>query len=82
MKYFSNEKLNDLALRLRAFAEKEGESKNTVFWKVLRNKVIVSICQNLPTTIEEFRSKRVKIGNKTIQTHGEAILEIVNNYAP
>ena len=80
MKYFSNEKLNDLALRLRAFAEKEGESKNTVFWKVLRNKVIVSICQNLPTTIEEFRSKRVRIGNKTIQNHGEAILEIVNEW--
>ena len=40
MKYFSDEKLNDLAMELRKFAEEQARIRNLVFWNILRNKAI------------------------------------------
>lgn len=80
MQYFSDEKLNDLALKLRAFAEQEARVRKLVFWKILRNKAIVSICKKLPKTIEELQSKKVLMGKKAIENYGETIVGIVNEW--
>ena len=80
MKYFSDEKLNDLAMELRKFAEEQARIRNLVFWNILRNKAIVSICKELPTSIEDLRSKKVLIGNKTIENYGDDIVSIVNEW--
>ncbi len=77
MKKFSDERLNELALALRRFAEKQAVIENTVYWKILRNKVIVSICKNLPTSIKEFSTKGVLIGKKKLEKYGPQIVEIV-----
>ena len=80
MRYFDDDKLNNLAMRLRAFAEAEGAARGIVFWRVLRNKSIVSICNELPTTIEELRSKKVLVGEKVIRKYGVNIVGIVNEW--
>ena len=80
MRYFSDEKLNDLAMQLRKFAEKQAKIRKLAFWKILRNKAIVSICNKLPRSIEDLHSKKVLIGNKTIENYGTAIVRIVNEW--
>ena len=39
--YFSNEKLNSLALELRAFAEEQAKEDGILYWKILE--IILSI---------------------------------------
>lgn len=80
MKYFSDERINGLALMLRAFAEDQASERNIRFWNILRNKAIVSICNELPTTVEDLFSKKVLIGKKTIENYGEAIVDIVSKW--
>lgn len=80
MQYFREERLNDLAIRLRAFAEAEGAKRGLNFWNILRTKAIVSICRYLPTTIEDLNSKQVLVGKKTIERYGQAIVDIVNEW--
>lgn len=80
MQYFREERLNDLAMRLRAFAEAEGAKRGLNFWNILRTKAIVSICRYLPTTIEDLNSKQVLVGKKTIERYGQAIVDIVNEW--
>ena len=80
MKYFSNKKLNGLATKLRKFAEEQAKVRNLVFWNILRNKAIVSICKELPRSIQDLYSKKVLIGKKTIESYGEAIVSIVNEW--
>lgn len=80
MNYFTDERLNDLAMRLRAFAVEEAEKRDVDFWKVLRNKAIVSICKALPRSVDELRPRNVLIGNVAIENYGEAIVGIVNEW--
>ena len=61
MQYFSDNQLNGLAWELRSFAEEQARARNLVFWNILRNKAIVSICKALPRTIEELHSPKVLI---------------------
>ena len=78
MKYFGDEKKNDLALRLRAFAEEQAKARSLYFWNILRNKAIISICKELPRTVDDLGSKKVLVGKKTIEKYGEEIVCIVN----
>ena len=80
MQYFSDNQLNGLAWELRSFAEEQARARNLVFWNILRNKAIVSICKALPRTIEELHSPKVLIGKKTIENYGQAIIRIVNEW--
>jgi hypothetical protein len=80
MRYFKNEVLNGLALELRDFAEKQAVAENTTFWKILRNKTIVSICNHLPRSIDDFSAKKILIGKQKIDKYGEQIIEIVSKY--
>ena len=80
MQYFSNEKLNGLATKLRKFAEEQAKVRNLVFWNILRNKAIVSICKELPRSIQDLYSKKVLIGKKAIESYGAAIVSIVNEW--
>lgn len=80
MRYFSDENLNSLALKLRRYAEDQADVENTVYWKILRNKVIISICKNMPTTLEDFSAKKVIIGNTKLKKHGKDILSIIHKH--
>lgn len=80
MRYFENEVLNGLALELRDFAEKQAVAENTTFWKILRNKTIVSICNHLPRSIDDFSAKKILIGKQKIDKYGDQIIEIVSKY--
>ena len=80
MRYFKNEVLNGLALELRDFAEKQAIAENTTFWKILRNKTIVSICNHLPRSIDDFSNKKILIGKQKLEKYGEQIIEIVSKY--
>lgn len=80
MRYFKNEVLNGLALELRDFAEKQAVAENTTFWKILRNKTIVSICNHLPRSVDDFSAKKILIGKQKIDKYGEQIIEIVSKY--
>ena len=80
MRYFKNEVLNGLALELRDFAEKQAVAEKTTFWKILRNKSIISICNHLPRSMEDFSAKKVLIGKKKLEKYGDQIVDIVNKY--
>lgn len=80
MRYFKSEKKNNLALELRSYAERKAIVEKTVYWKILRNKAISSICTKLPRTTEEFLSKGVLLGNSKVKKYGDEILKIIEKY--
>lgn len=80
MRYFTDERLNNLALEIRRFAEEQAVIENTEFWKILRNKTVISICEKMPKSIEEFITKKVLIGKSKIEKYGDSIIKIVLKY--
>ncbi len=73
----SSEQRRALALALRKMAEKRAAEENTVFWKILRLKVIARICQTLPTNLEELEQRCVGLGKKKIEKYGREIIALV-----
>ena len=78
--YFKDEKLNSLALELRLYAEERAREEGVIFWKVLRRKVIINLCQNLPISKESLYSSRILLGKKKIEKYGDDILSIIKAF--
>ena len=80
--YFSDIKLNKLATDLRRFAEEKAIEEGVRFWKVLRNKAIVDICNKMPLTIQDFYDKKVLLGKEKVKKYGNEILNIIKEHCP
>ena len=80
MRYFKDERLNDLALQLRSFAESEQLANGVRFPNAWENKVIVSICKKLPTTPREIADRGIPLGKERIEQYGDRICAIVKAY--
>ncbi len=80
--YFSDDKLNELAIALRKFAENMSKRDNIPFWKILRKKAIIDICKKRPTSIQDFYDKKVLLGKEKVKKYGFEILNILNNHNP
>ena len=77
MRFFLDERQNNLALALRSFAEAQAQREGTVWWKVLRSKAIIGICNKEPMSIEALSLVKPRLKMATIQKHGEQIVAIV-----
>lgn len=78
--YFKDKDLNNLAVDLRRFAERQGEKENILFWKVLRKKAIMSLSQSRPLTIEDMRKSCSILGANKIKKYGDEIIKIIKDH--
>lgn len=79
-RYAGDGGMTGLALELRNYAKVKGAEENIQFWKVLRKKAILGICEVKPTSIEEL-ANAYGIGAKKIEKYGKDIISIVKNFA-
>ena len=82
IRYFSDEKLNNLALDLKRFAENTSKQEQVLYWKILRRKAIDDICKKLPLSIQEFYDKKVILGKEKINKYGKNIIDIIKKHFP
>ena len=75
-----DEKLNGLALALRAYAEKKGREEGRPYWKVLRAKAIVSICNHAPMTVKDLDTKGLLPESVQKTKYGADIVNIVREH--
>lgn len=64
---------------LRTWRRDEANNKNLPAYCVVSQKTLIAICNQKPTTKDELR-KIKGVGDKIMNSYGEAILHIINNY--
>lgn len=78
--YFHDKLLNELALKLRSYAQEQAKKEGVVFWKILRRKVINSFCRYLPISKEELYSRHIWLSREKKEKYGEDIVEIIKKF--
>lgn len=80
LKYFDDNKLNNLAISLRKFAEDMSKQEDIVFWKILGRKAIIDICKKQPLSLQDFYDKKILLGKEKVNKYGDKILNIIKEY--
>ena len=77
MRYFYDDKLNELAISLLEFSKEKAKEENIFPWMILRKKAILGICAERPQSIEELLALPISLSKSTIQKYGKEIVDIV-----
>lgn len=78
--YFHDKLLNELAIKLRLYAQEQAQKEGVIYWKILRRKAINSLCRQLPISKEELYSKHILLGREKKEKYGEDIVAIIKKF--